>query len=132
MGYGQWVSVTVTTNNFTVSIKNATLSWGKFYATDNKDVEISVDAINSIVIAPGNSATINSCGRENTWSGTEGSFDIYDGQTLVGNYSWNCPHGSSTNTSTWKPSSDAYIAQLTGGSLDSGPLGNVNLKATKF
>ncbi|OYY23501.1 MAG: hypothetical protein B7Y65_03535 [Azorhizobium sp. 35-67-15] len=42
-------------------------------------------------------------GRENASSGTEGSFDLYDGEMNIGNYYWDCPWGRKTNTSTWTP-----------------------------
>ncbi|MCJ1947052.1 aegerolysin family protein, partial [Pseudomonas aeruginosa] len=32
-----------------------------------------------------------SCGRENASSGTQGSFDCYDGNTKMGTFSWDDP-----------------------------------------
>ena len=132
MAYAQWVSVTVQVIGFTGVIKNAVHQWGKFYESGNKDNEISPSDIDGTTIASGSSFTINACGREDAASGTEGSFDVYDGDTHVGTYSWDCPWGSKTNSSTWSPGSDSYVGQVTGANLDSGALGNVSLKIAKF
>lgn len=132
MAYAQWVVITVKARNTSLSIRNAHLSWGKFYQNPNKDQELSADDINKIVIPANNNAVIASCGRSDSASGTEGSFDIYDGQTNVGNYYWNCPWGSKTNTSTWTPNdTDRYVTQVTGGNLDSGALGNISIDCVK-
>lgn len=132
MAYAQWVQIRISSANSNVTIKNAVHEWGKFY-TGNKDNEVSPDKIDGVTIHSGDAYTISACGRENASSGTEGSFDLYDGSTHIGSYSWDCPWGSKTNYSTWHPAgSDNYIAQVTGGNLDSGALGNVNIKIAKF
>jgi hypothetical protein len=133
MAYAQWVSITITSRGTTLSLKNADLAYGKFHQTGNKDEEISPDDINEITINSGKSAVINSCGRENSPSGTEGRFDIFDGEVKVGEYYWDCPWGSKTNNSTWTPDDlDNYVTQVTGGSLDSGALGNITIKCVKL
>ena len=132
MAYDQWVTITVVAKNCNLSIKNATLAWGKFHQCGNKDKEIPSSEINTIVIPAGNSATICACGRSDAASGTEGHIDIYDSETRIGNYYWDCPWGSKPYTSTWSPaSSDGYIAQCTGGNLDLG-LGNITITIAKF
>ncbi len=131
MAYAQWVEITIKPMNCTVTIKNIIHEWGKFYI-GSKDNEIAPDKIEGTVIQAGNIYTFGACGRENASSGTEGSFDLYDGATNVGNYYWDCPWGSKTNTSTWSPSSDKYVVQQSGANLDSGALGNVTLKIAKF
>lgn len=131
-GCAQFVEVKISARGgTTLSIKNATLKWGKFYQEGNKDTEIKADEINTITIPSGETRTISACGRESASSGTEGTFDIYDGTTKVGTYSWDCPYISKTNTSTWQSTSDKYIVQCTGGSLDSGALGSILIKVVK-
>ena len=132
MAYAQWVSINTASLGFTAVIKNAVHEWGKFYANGNKDAEIKPDDIDGQSITSGNNYTINACGRSDASAGTEGSFDIYDGNTHVGTYSWDCPWGSKTNTSTWTPGNDGYVGQQTGANLDSGALGNISLKIAKF
>jgi len=132
MAYAQWVSIKIIAHGTTLRIKNVKLNWGKFHQTGNKEVEISPDDINKITIEPKRETVINSCGRSDAGSGTEGNFDIFDGDIKVGNYYWECPWGSKKNTSRWTPdSSEGYVTQVTGGSLDSGALGNITIKCVK-
>jgi hypothetical protein len=133
MAYAQWVTITITSRGTTLSIRNATLKYGKFHQTGNKDAEISADDINKITIKSNSKAVINSCGREHSPSGTEGSFEIFDGEVKVGEYYWDCPWGSKKNTSIFTPSgSEDYVTQVTGGNLDSGALGNISIKCVKL
>jgi Aegerolysin len=135
MAYAQWVSITIISRGARIGIKNATLAYGKFHQSGNKDAEISIDEINKIQINTGESSVINSCGREDSPSGTEGRFDIFDldKNVKIGEYYWDCPWGSKTNTSIWTPSlSEDYVTQVTGGNLDSGALGNVTIKCVKI
>ncbi|MFG1424659.1 aegerolysin family protein [Roseixanthobacter glucoisosaccharinicivorans] len=127
MAYAQWAEFTIKAVNCSVMLKNVVHQWGKFYI-GSKDNEISPDKLEGKVIKPGDSYTFGACGRENASSGTEGSFDLYDGDKNIGNYYWDCPWGSKTNTSTWTPGSDAYIGQQTGANLNSGALGNITIK----
>ena len=133
MAYAQWVSITIVAGkDLTLKIKNANLKWGKFHETGNKEKELSVDEINQFTINPKQYAIINSCGREHAGSGTEGEFDIYDGDVKIGNYYWECPWGKKTNTSRWTPHTlEGYLTSVTGGNLDSGALGNVTIKCVK-
>lgn len=133
MAYAQWVSITIKSKGTTLSVKNAEHPWGKFYQCPNKDKEVSEGDINQITITSGSSAEICACGRSDSASGTEGRFDLYDGDTKVGTYYWDCPWGSKVNTSIWTPSADDnYVTQVTGGNLDSGALGNVTIKCVKI
>ncbi|GAA3563392.1 MULTISPECIES: aegerolysin family protein [Marinobacter] len=126
MAYAQWISITIEPKNYDVTIKNVTSDWGKFYS-GSKDNEVSPEDIEGKVIKAGEKFTISSCGRSDSASGTEGSFDLYHGSSHVGNYYWDCPWGSKTNTSTWTADNSEYITQVTGGNLDSGAIGNVQL-----
>lgn len=127
MSYAQWVSVTIKSINCSLNVRNVVLEYGKLYS-GTKDNEVQLDKVNGVTIKAGDSFTISACGREDSPSGTEGSFDLYDGDVHVGSYYWDCPWGSKSNSSTWTPGSDNYIGQQTGANLDSGALGNVTLK----
>jgi hypothetical protein len=132
MAYAQWVQIKILPANLNVTIKNVVHEWGKFYSGD-KDNEVDPSSINNTSIASGNAYTISACGRSDSPSGTQGSFDLYDDTTHIGTYSWDCPWGSKKNSSDWHPSADEhYIVQVTGANLDSGALGNVTLKVAKF
>ncbi|RGP64278.1 aegerolysin family [Fusarium sporotrichioides] len=134
MAYAQWVYILIQNKiaSGEISIRNVNLNWGKFYQWDNKDNEISVDAVKQIVIASGKTAGVASCGRSDASSGTEGSFDLYDGDTKICNIYWDCPWGSKTNTFTVGSVDDDYIVQATGANLNSGAIGTVNVKVAKF
>lgn len=144
MAYAQWVTITIYALNFDVTLKNVGHSWGKFYdsnqvggAGGNKDNEYQPSAIEGHVIKAGNSFSINACGREDASSGTEGSIELYDGNTQVGTYSWDCPWGIKTNSSTWSPSGpqpplNNYLTSQNGANLDSGALGTVTIQTTKI
>ncbi|KAM5350786.1 hypothetical protein ACJ41O_007291 [Fusarium nematophilum] len=130
MAYAQWVYMLIQSKvaNGNLLIKNLKLSWGKFYQYDNKDTEVSSSTVGSTTIAPGNSAGIASCGRADAASGTEGSFDLYNGNVKVCNIYWDCPWGKKTNTFTVSAINDDYIVQATGANINSGALGNVTIK----
>jgi len=128
MAYAQWVSIKIQARGFTAQLKNVVHKWGKFYSS-SKDSEIDPGTIEGHEITNGNSYTISACGRSDSASGTEGSFDIYDSDTHIGTYSWDCPWGSKTNRSTWDRNfaCDNYVVEITGANLDSGALGNVDI-----
>lgn len=115
-----------------VEIKDFHIPWGKVYRCGNKDNEVKPPT--SIA----SSVEICCCGRSDSPSGTEGSFNLVDkaNNKIIGTYYWDCPWGSKTNTSTWTPvdssSSSPYLTQVTGANLDSGALGNVSLRCAKF
>lgn len=131
MAYAQWVSIKVSAKLCDLTIKNVVQEWGKFYKGE-KDNEVDPKNINNTMIKNENSYVISACGRENSPSGTEGSFDLYDGETHIGSYLWDCPWGSKTNTSTWNSDNSNYVTQVTGANLDSGALGNVNITVVKI
>ncbi|RPJ77934.1 MAG: aegerolysin [Alphaproteobacteria bacterium] len=134
MAYAQWVTMTLKPIGFDLTVKNVKLDWGKFYAKDNKDIEIDKSGIEGMVINSGLSAIISACGRSDAASGTEGQFDLYDNGRQIGTYYWDCPWGTKTNKSKWTPvveDDDAYITQITGANLNSGALGNIIIKSVK-
>lgn len=136
MAYAQWAAITIYPRAFTATLKNVAHKWGKFYASGNKDKEIPPSEIEGKQITPGSTYTIYACGRRDAAAGTKGSFDIFDGDTQVGTYSWDCPWGSKTNSSTWTafgppPPHNKYITQQAGANLYGGALGNITLETVK-
>lgn len=133
MAYAQWIEVTVYSESMKLQVKSAILPWGKFHKKGHKGTEISKADINKIQIPSGSSATICSCGRSNAASGTQGSFKLYDGSTLVGVFSWNCPWGSKSNSYKWKPEDNSnYQNSSEGGNKDSGAIGNISITCIKI
>jgi hypothetical protein len=105
---------------------------GKFYQYDNKDEEVSRDTVQNISISSGNSAGIASCGRSDSPSGTEGSFELWVGNTKICKIYWDCPWGSKRNTFTVSEVNDEYLVEATGANIDSGALGNVTVKIGRW
>ncbi|MFH7015703.1 aegerolysin family protein [Flavobacterium sp. FlaQc-47] len=135
MAYSQWIEVKIVSENMTLSVKNASLSWGKFYEAGDKDKEISTDDINKITVASGKTALICSCGRSGSATGTEGSFDLYNGDTKIGKFYWDCPFNKKTNSFNWTIEKDIekhYNTDREGGNKDSGAIGNVIITCIKL
>ncbi|MGB7710095.1 MAG: aegerolysin family protein [Microcoleus sp.] len=128
MAYAQWVSYNLYPKNFEATIKNSKLSWGKFYTWDNKDNELSPERVNGTVIAKKTTAfnVVNACGRSDSPSGTQGSFDIYDGAQLVATLLWDCPWGSKTNSWSVTNQHENYVLQGHGGSQYGGAIGTLD------
>lgn len=101
---------------------------GKFYKWNNKDDEISVGEVEGATIKQGDSYGIASCGRSDASSGCEGSFELFDGDTRVCKIYFDCPWGSKTNTFNVSDIDKRHMVQFQGGNIDSGALGNVDVK----
>ncbi|MGH1517887.1 aegerolysin family protein [Chryseobacterium sp. JK1] len=134
MAYAQWIEVKIVSENMTLTVKNASLSWGKFYEQGNKDKEISTADINKITVESGKNASICSCGRSDASSGTEGSFELYNGDTKIGKFNWDCPWGKKDNSFNWNQdaSKDSYFSSREGGNTNSGAIGNVTITCIKL
>ena len=130
MAYAQWIQIANEPANYSATIKNVKLPWGKFYKCPNQDNEIPVSDIEGHVVQAGTEYDICSCGRENSPSGTEGSFDYYDGNVYVGTFNWDCPYTGS-NSWSWQPGNSGYLTQTQGGST-SGAIGLVVIKSVKM
>lgn len=100
MAHAQWAVITVSNQSRTktISVKDASRSWGKFHEASSKDKEVSDATINQIVLRPQTEASIYSCGRENASSGVEATISLYDGAYKICKIYWECPWGSPTNT----------------------------------
>jgi len=130
--YAQWVVINISNSSKrAVVIKNVHLPWGKFYKGDNKDAEIPIGDIENKTIEPHKKFRISSCGREGAPSGTEGEFDIYDGDDKVRHFYWNCPWGSKTNTWSITDRNSKWVVDSAGGNLDSGALGTITVELLK-
>lgn len=134
MAYAQWIEIKVVSENMTLEVKNASLSWGKFYKYGDKDDEISSGDINKLKISSGTSIWICSCGRSGASSGTEGSFDLYDEDKKIGKFNWECPWGKKDNSFSWSQVEDtkaSYTTSREGGNTGSGAIGNVTITCIK-
>jgi hypothetical protein len=126
--YAQWVSVHVKNlSPNTLHIANAELDWGKFYADGNKDRELSSSAIDQVVIASDNAHDINSCGRLNSASGTEGQFHITDGKRNICTLYWNCPWGAHNSFEVRDVNSE-YVVTAGPWNHYAGAIGNVDVE----
>ncbi|WP_295230648.1 aegerolysin family protein [uncultured Chryseobacterium sp.] len=134
MAYAQWIEVKIVSENMTLQVKNATLQWGKFYEEGDKDKEISTDDINKITVDSGKSKSICSCGRSDASSGTQGSFELYNGDTKIGKFVWECPWGKKDNSFSWTQdaSDKSYYSNREGGNKNSGAIGNVTISCIKL
>ncbi|ESK85553.1 pleurotolysin a [Moniliophthora roreri MCA 2997] len=77
--YAQWVVIVLrNVGNSAMKVKNVSLNWGKFHADGDKDKEIGKNQIEGKVIGPDEKLQIDSCGRLDASSRTEGPFDLID------------------------------------------------------
>nr|O42717.1 RecName: Full=Aegerolysin Aa-Pri1; Flags: Precursor [Cyclocybe aegerita]AAC02265.1 Aa-Pri1 [Cyclocybe aegerita] len=129
--YAQWVIIILhNVGSSPFKIANLGLSWGKLYADGNKDKEVYPSDYNGKTVGPDEKIQINSCGRENASSGTEGSFDIVDpndGNKTIRHFYWECPWGSKRNTWTPSGSNTKWMVEWSGQNLDSGALGTITV-----
>lgn len=134
MAYAQWIEVKVVSENMTLKVQHANLNWGKFYKNGDKDTEISSGDIDKITVESGKSTMVCSCGRSGASSGTEGSFELYNGDTKIGKFNWVCPWGKKSNSFSWnqEASKDSYYTNRDGGNTDSGAIGNVTITCIKL
>jgi hypothetical protein len=153
MGYGDWTQITIhNQSDVTITINNAQLQWGKFYRSReasflvliapsanslysaDKDAALEPHRVNGIEIKPNESYTLGSCGRENTWSGCQGDFELQEPNGTICKVYFYSPHGTSYNQfrlDATQPRRWA-VSQSGGYFGNDGPLGSVNIFAKKF
>ncbi|KAG9194357.1 hypothetical protein G6011_04392 [Alternaria panax] len=133
MAYAQWVVIHIINSfrNGSINVKNAEAMWGKFHRPGNKDNEISAGDVNKMTIGAGSSEKIASCGRSDSASGTEGKFDIYDGDNRVCTVYWSCPWGSKSNNFQIQNRNKDYGITLGDWNQDSGSLGEVDVDISR-
>lgn len=103
---------------------------GKFYEDDNKDREIDAQKLNNMVIGPKRHGNVSACGRENAWSGTSGTLDLYIATDRVCTLYWSCPQIGSNEFYGSNVNSSRYSVTLGVFSSD-GPLGQVDVTVSK-
>ena len=121
-GYGQWISVRVQNRvpGHTLTVRNGFLKWGKWYGS-SKDQTVGAPLGNINYFSE---MTINSCGRDSSWTGTEGFFDIYDqNNNYVAQVTWDCPWSSSPNKYSVQKISNRLTISTNTNNLNSGPIG---------
>lgn len=130
MAYAQWVVIKITPKDCDLTVKHVTSEWGKFHATGDKGMELKPSQIEGKKATPDNPLVISACGRSNASSGTTGSFQLWDGNTHVATYAWDCPWGKKSNTSKLTlGTNEHYTTVQRGANLDSGALGNVRISS---
>lgn len=129
--YKDWIVVNVSSVGADLRVRNAKAVHGKFHAPHDKDTEINVADINKIVVKDGQRKEIAACGRSAALYGSEGSFDLYDADTLVGSYTWSCPIRTPTNKSDWTRSALNFKVEFERGNLNSGAIGRVDIACVK-
>nr|AOW41304.1 hemolysin [Sparassis latifolia] len=133
MGYSQWVSITLqNSSGQDIQTANVNLPWGKFYADDNKGRDIPASSVVDQVVPAGDSFTVYSCGREDSPTGTEGSFDVVDASSgaVIRTISWHCPYVGD-NTFKLLDSNDAWAVDTSGFSQH-GALGQITVAFSQF
>ncbi|RUS21546.1 Aegerolysin family protein [Endogone sp. FLAS-F59071] len=129
MGFADWVVLIIYNQLETksIQIKNAKLEYGKFYSEGDKDNNLELEQINSIVIAPKSNVTISSCGKYFAPTGAEGSIDLNDGATKIATLYWDCPHNSTTNDFQVRNSNQNYVVGVGPWNKVDGALGSINI-----
>ncbi|KAL7966835.1 aegerolysin type hemolysin [Trichoderma sp. SZMC 28014] len=127
----QWVSLRVFNRMRThdIEFKNASLSWGKWYS-GSKSNEISAATVDETVIHPDITKSADSCGREGSWSGVQGSLDLYDGKTKICTLWWDSPWGSAINefqVFDYSAKTSPYAVSIGTWRQRDGPLGNIDI-----
>jgi hypothetical protein len=97
----------------------ARLSLSTNAVTANKDVEINSSDLNTKVVQPYKEYKIGACGRENTWSGCDGSFELWDksANVAVAKIKYYSPHGTSYNQFSIDCPTKGWTASQTGAYL---------------
>ncbi|KAL2151745.1 hypothetical protein VTH82DRAFT_6843 [Thermothelomyces myriococcoides] len=88
---------------------------GKFFNDEDRNHEIPAKEVDGTIIKSGSTVEIWACGRDSSPSGTEGWFDLYDGDTKVCHIYFNSPWGPGSNEFTVSeraPESEYGIAEF--------------------
>lgn len=93
-----------------IQVTNFKLPWGKLCQGDDQDKEIR-PPFKDVSISPKTEHQFFCSGRESAAAGTEGSFDIHDGDALVGSYYFDCPYTGS-NKQQWTQGQAGYVVQI--------------------
>ena len=85
----------------------------------NKDLEIAPSDLNTKVAPANGSYKIGACGRENSWSGADGSFELWDkvANAPAAKIKYYSPHGTSYNQFSVDCPTRGWTASQTGAYL---------------
>ena len=128
-GNGDWIGLTMeNSTGVQFKIVAVKLVWGKVYSDPNdKNSEIPPSSLVGKTIDPKGSFKLNSCGRNGTASGTEGTVTIgYQGTSNISIY-WNVPH-IGTNVLTPTVLNGPYWANFKSDVPRDGPIGNISVE----
>ena len=92
MGHNDWTRIIIRAENAILKLKELNLVWGKIHEYGNFDKELPASDYMNKNIRSGRSMYIHLAGRSNSPSGTEGSFEIFDGDVKIGKFQWECPY----------------------------------------
>ena len=96
----------------------------------NKDSALSISDVNTKSAPANGSYKIGACGKENTWSGADGSFELWDrvANKQAAKITYYSPHGTSYNQFSIDCPSKGLTASQTGAYLGNDkPLGAITL-----
>ncbi|TGO31414.1 hypothetical protein BHYA_0910g00010 [Botrytis hyacinthi] len=130
-GYSDYVIIHIinSTMRAVISIENANIKHGKFHVNGDKDSELSTTDITHMLIPPNSDLDISSCGRSSDLYGTEGSIDLYDGDTKIAKLYWNDPRVGPNDFQIWDyRMGGQYMVTLGVWNREGGSLGRVDLE----
>jgi len=122
MGEAQWFQPTVRNRlTRTIVLTNFTILYGKFY--DIKDPYNEISSAQGTKIANKGEAEWGHCGRENSPTGTEGTFEVLLDSTgdKIGEVYWDCPYFGDNRVLARRVVPGYYIS-IDGFSIPSGAL----------
>ncbi|KAF3403872.1 Asp-hemolysin [Penicillium rolfsii] len=133
MGYAERVTVHLINSmaSDALSVRHAIPDgndgWGKFYKDGSKDDDVAAAEINRITVAPNSSVNINLCGHSHSSTGTNGSIELWDGETKIAKIYWNCPWGSQPYNFGVSECNDSYWVDQGSWARESGAIGSVDV-----
>lgn len=108
---------------------------GHWFSLANKDHEVTPDQVDKLTVSKGASYMIGSCGRENTWSGCQGQFDLWDDSknSRICTIFFYSPHGASYNSFRVEVADNTWSVNPSGGYFgNDGPLGSVTVTLARI
>lgn len=113
--------------------QNVLLTVALFSSTGDKDTEVDALDYEGKVLNAGEKLQFNACGRSDSPTGTDGKFDLVDpkdGDKLIRQFYWSCPHGNSGNKWESSGANSNWIVESTGQNLGwKVPLGTITVDA---
>ncbi|KAF4444528.1 aegerolysin Aa-Pri1 [Fusarium austroafricanum] len=119
MGCTNWTEINIQNiTSKTLSFRKAQHEWGKFDSSE-KEIEIYPQDLDKKKIAPNKEYKIGACGRENTWSGCDGNFELRDdaANVVVAKIKFYSPHSLFYNQFSIDCPTQDWTASQTGAYL---------------